>query len=292
MTRTAPLHRALRTALAAVGVLGLLLVAVWPSGAARAAGPDGRLQLAENLDQAPGFEPEPEFPKERDWAISLGIIGSVRPDFPGADDYSFAYAPNFSIVWRDRLFLRNETAGINLVRNKTFRAGLDARRDHGRGEEDSIAGLEEVDDGVEVGGFLRYDPGPLRLHLAYRQEVASGHEGALAILGASTKISLAGYGWVRVEGEATLASAGYMRAFFGIDAAGSTASGLAPHDPGAGFRDLSLSLSSGYRFLEHWTLGGVVTYRHLVGGAANSPIVEDRGSPHQFHAGLGLSYTF
>jgi outer membrane scaffolding protein for murein synthesis (MipA/OmpV family) len=254
--------------------------------------PGRRDQLTENLDDAPGFEPEAEPPEEGDWAISVGAIGSIRPEFPGADSYELGVAPNFSVVWRDRLFLKNETAGVNLIKTKTFRAGLDVRRGHGRGDEDELEGLDEVDDGVEVGGFLRYDPGPLRFSLSVRRDVASGHEGTLVVLGASTKTSLPGVAWVRVKGEATLASAGYMRAFFGVDAAGSAASGLAAHKPDAGFRDLGVSLTTGYRFFEHWTLGGVLTYRRLVGGAADSPIVEDRGSPNQLHAGLGLSYSF
>jgi len=281
----------MRRALLASGLCAVL-AAAGPAGAGQAEGPGLRVQLAENLDEAPGFEPEPKFPEERDWAISVGMIGSIGPEFPGADSYEFGYAPNFSIVWRDRLFLKNETAGVNLIKNETFRAGLDVRRDHGRGDEDELEGLDEVDDGVEVGGFLRYDPGPLRLYLSFRQDVASGHEGALAVLGASTKVSLAGTGWVRVKGEATWASASYMRAFFGVDAAGSSASGLAAYKPDAGFRDLGVTLSSGYRFFQHWTIGGVLIYRRLVRGAADSPIVEDRGSPNQLQAGLGLSYSF
>jgi outer membrane protein len=281
----------MRRALLAPGLCAAL-AAAGSAGAGQAEGPGLRVQLAENLDETPGFEPEPELPEEGDWAISVGMIGSIGPEFPGADDYSFGYAPNFSIVWRDRLFLKNETAGVNLIKNETFRAGLDVRRDHGRGHEDELEGLDEVDDGVEVGGFLRYDPGPLRLYLSFRQDVASGHEGALVVLGASTKISLAGTGWVRVKGEATLASASYMRAFFGVDAAGSAASGLAAYKPDAGFRDLGVTLSTGYRFFEHWTLGGVLTYRRLVRGAADSPIVRKRGSPNQLQAGLGLSYSF
>ena len=141
-------------------------------------------------------------------------------------------------------------------------------------------------------GFLRLDLGRVRLRLQIHRDVASGHGGTLAQLGASTKLGLGGRAWGRLKLETTLASARYMRAFFGVDAAGAAASGLAPHDPGAGFRDLAVSLSGGYRFFGHWTLGGVLTYRRLVGGAADSPIVEDRGSPNQLRAGLGLSYTF
>jgi len=285
----------MRRALLAPGLCAAL-AAVGPASAGPAEGPGHAVQLAENLDDAPALEPEvwPDLFDERDWKFRLGVVGGIRPDFPGADSTSWRVAPDFSIVWRDRLFVKNETAGVNLITNEELKAGLNVKRAHGRGEHDEgdLAGLGEVDDGVEAGGFLRLDLDPLRLRLQVHHDVASGHGGTLAKLGASTKLNLGGRAWGRVKIETTLASGRYMRAIFGVDARQSADSGLPEYAPGAGFKDVGVELTSGYHFTEHWSLAGLVAYSRLVRGAAASPIVRERGSPNQFVAGLGLFYRF
>lgn len=272
------------------------LWAAWPAGAGQAEGPSRQAQLAESIDDAPtfGFDFWPDILDPRDWDITLGVVGGVVPDFQGADSYSFRAAPHVRIVWRDRLFVKNETAGVNLIKTQDLKLGLSVKRAHGRGEhgESDLAGLGEVDDGVEAGGFLRLDLDRLRLRLQVHHDFASGHEGTLAKLGASTKLRLGGRAWGRVKVETTLASGRYMRSFFGVDARQSANSGLAEYAPGSGFKDVGVELTSGYHLTEHWSLGGLAAYSRLVRGAADSPIVRERGSPNQFVAGLGLFYRF
>jgi outer membrane scaffolding protein for murein synthesis (MipA/OmpV family) len=261
------------------------LASAWPADAGQAEGPGRQAQLAENIDDAPtfGFDFWPDILDPREWDLTLGVVGGVVPDFPGADSYSFRATPHVRIVWHDRLFVKNETAGVNLIKTRDLKLGLSVN---------DLAGLGEVGDGVEAGGFLRVDRGRLRLHLQFHHDVASGHGGTLVKLGASTRLRLAGRAWGRVKAEATLASAPYMRAFFGVDARQSADSGLPEHAPGTGVKDLAISLSSGYDLTDHWSVGGVAGYSRLLGGAADSPIVRERGSPDQFVAGLGLFYRF
>ena len=82
---------------------------------------------------------------------------------------------------------------------------------------------------------------------------------------------------------------------FGINAAGSAASGLAIHDPDGGLASIGTSLLathslSGRR--KGLALFGVAAYKRLQGDIAASPIVCDTGSPNQFFASVGLGYTF
>ncbi len=280
----------MRRALLAPGLCAAL------AAAGPAWGADHRPQLAQDLDDAPALEPEawPQAPEAREWKLRVGAVGGIRPDFPGADSYSWRVAPDYSIVWRDRIFLKNETAGVNLIDGEDFKAGLNVKRAGGRGAQDEgdLAGLGEVDKGVEVGGFLRLDLGDVRLRLQIHRDVASGHQGTLAQLGASTKLRLGGRSWGRLKLETTMASARYMRAFFGVDPQQSADSGLPEYRPDDGFKDVGVELSSGYRLTDHWSLAGAVAYSRLVRGAAASPIVRERGSPNQFAAGLGLFYRF
>lgn len=282
------------SARAALPLLWAVLAAVGPAGAARAeqpgSAPEESAPAAPEVE--PAAEPDKESTEEPAWEFRIGMIGGIAPKWQGSDSYRFRYAPNYSVVWRDRLFVKNESAGVNLIKSKTFDAGLIARRGPGRGNPNDLEGLDDVDDGVEVGGVLEFDPGPISFHLAYYQDVASGHGGSLGVLGASTKVTLVGSLEIRARAEATLASGDYMDAFFGVDAEGAAKSGLDRFDAGAGFKDVGLIVGTGYEITEHWTLALNLTYRRLVGDAADSPIVRDRGSPHQFRAGLGLFFNF
>jgi outer membrane protein len=43
---------------------------------------------------------------------------------------------------------------------------------------------------------------------------------------------------------------------------------------------------------EHWLLGAGVMFMRLVGNAADSPIVDDAGSPNQISGRLGIAYAW
>jgi len=47
-----------------------------------------------------------------------------------------------------------------------------------------------------------------------------------------------------------------------------------------------------FSFSENWHLSGGVVYTRLLGDAADSPVVDDRGSKDQIFAGLGIAYAW
>jgi len=82
---------------------------------------------------------------------------------------------------------------------------------------------------------------------------------------------------------------------FGIDAAGSAASGLAVHDPDGGLASIGGSVLATHSLSGKrtgWALFGVASYKRLQSDIAASPIVRDTGSPNQFFASIGIGYTF
>jgi MipA family protein len=90
----------------------------------------------------------------------------------------------------------------------------------------------------------------------------------------------------------TYMSADYANSYFGVTALGSAASGLPVFDAGAGFRDVGVTFVANYELNENWSLNGIGSFTRLLGDAAASPIVAERGSSNQFLGGLGFSYTF
>ena len=83
-----------------------------------------------------------------------------------------------------------------------------------------------------------------------------------------------------------------MSTFFGVRSRDSAQSGLAAFDADAGFRDVRLTLGVVVPITEHWLVGAGVMFMRLVGDAADSPIVDDAGSPNQISGGLGAAYAW
>ena len=242
--------------------------------------------ISEEINEEPGSEDAKD--TDRKWAISIGVATGVAPDYEGSNDYEFGFGPNISASWRDTIFYRGKSLGVNIIRQKNLKAGLIAARAAKRKEDDNdkLEGLGDVDGGIEVGGFVSYRNKPWRFNAEARQEVDSGHEGALLELSAGTYLPLV-TPLVFVELGTTLASDDYMESFFGVDSQQSANSGLKKYNADAGIKDVNLSISAGYPLSDRWRVAVMVEYKRLLGDAADSPIVDDK---NQFVAGLGLTY--
>ena len=241
---------------------------------------------SEEIDEAPGYEDPKD--KERKWTVSIGLTSGVSPDYEGSNNYDFGYGPNFALSWRDTIFYKGKTLGVNLINNKNFKAGPIMSWTSGRDEDDNdkLEGLGDVDSSIEVGGFLSYRKKPFRFKMEARQDADSGHEGALVELSAGTSLPFE-KPLVFIALGTTWASDDYMESFFAVDAQQSADSGLKKYDAEAGIKDVSVSMTSGYKITNRWRIGGKLEYKRLVGDAADSPIVDDE---NQFLVGISLSY--
>ena len=242
--------------------------------------------VSEEINEEPGFEDDKD--ADRKWAISIGVAGGFAPDYEGSNDYEFGFGPNISASWRDTIFYRGKSLGANLIRRENLKAGLILAKASGRDEDDNdkLEGLGDVDSGLEVGGFVSYKINSWRYKAEARQEVDSGHEGALVELSIGTNLPFT-KPLVFVELGTTWVSDDYMESFFGIDAKQSANSGLDRHNAEAGIKDVNVSISAGYPITKRWRIGTMVEYKRLLGDAADSPIVDDK---NQFTAGISLSY--
>jgi outer membrane protein len=242
--------------------------------------------ISEEINEAPGYE-DPE-DAQRQWALSLGVAGGVAPDYEGSDDYEFGFGPNIAFSWRDRIFYKGKSLGANLLKTKNLKAGPILSWTSGRDEDDNnrLTGLGDVDSSIEAGGFIAYRMKPMRFRMEIRQDVNSGHEGALVELSGGTGLPF-DKPLVFLSLGATWASDDYMENFFGIDAQQSAASGLQEYSAESGIKDVNLGLTAGYSITNRWRVGGKLEYKRLVGDAEDSPIVDDE---NQFLAGITLSY--
>lgn len=90
----------------------------------------------------------------------------------------------------------------------------------------------------------------------------------------------------------TYGSGDYMDTYFGVSSGDSARSGLNQFNADSGLRDFRVPVMAIFSFNEHWHASGGVIYSRLLGDAADSPIVDNRGSKNQLFAGVGLAYAW
>ena len=217
----------------------------------------------------------------------------VRPDYEGSDDYEFAWAPDIKISWRDIIVLQGRSLRA-IYRNGGLKVGpliaLESGRDDG--DNNALRGLGDIDTGLSGGAFLTYEViDRVTLETEFRKEFAGGHGGALWDFGVGLRLPFE-KPLIKGYAGATYASDDYMSEFFGVNAVQSANSGLPVFGADAGIKSVTLSLSSGFDIDETWVIGARIIYSRLVGDAADSPIVDQRGSENQITLGVGLSAQF
>lgn len=230
--------------------------------------------------------------EEEELLIRIGVIGGVAPEYQGSDEYELSYAPNIYIVWHDFLFIKGRKLGIQAFNSTHFYGGAFVRYTGGRSDNnDGLEALGDISRTFTSGAYLNYRYEGIRLKTEVRHDFFEEGHATLLIASLSSRIP-----WrdplFQLSVETTWASKEYMNTFFGISRFQSMQSGLAQFDANSGIRDVSFNLGTAYKFDEHWSVSAQAIYQHLLGDAADSPIVRDVGSENNFILGLGLNYTF
>lgn len=245
-------------------------------------------------------QPPEQAPEKKTWDIRLGAGALYQPDYEGSDDYEVSPIPLLMINYRDLVFLRGTTLGANAFTwqgprpSDKLQAGPLVRYQFGRDADDSddLRGMGDIDAAVELGGFITYSIGPWSTGLTLFQDVSGAHDGFTAKLAAGHRHAFSPKLRLRSELYTTWADESYTETYFGVTATQSARSGLRRYQPEGGVKDIGLSLDLDYSLTESWTVTGRLGYKRLLGDAADSPLVQDRGSANQFSTGLLLSYRF
>jgi outer membrane scaffolding protein for murein synthesis (MipA/OmpV family) len=236
--------------------------------------------------------------------FALGVLS--KPEYQGSSDQSIGPLIAGRLAY-DNYYIETATlsASIALRANVSPWSGIEfgpvLGRRFGRSDVENkrVRLLGDIDDSTEAGAFMRVpfrdvltsrDEAAIEVH--YVHDVSSTASGGLLFFGGSYRfdpinrlrlraIALAGYGSDR-----------YNQTFFGVTQAGAAASGLPEYKASSGIRDVSLTLTANYGITGGWGINGVVSFKRLMGDAADSPIVTREGEENQISFGLGLSYRF
>jgi outer membrane protein len=231
------------------------------------------------------------------WTVTLGGELRISPRFEGSSNYWVYPFPVFNVRRAGTPLPFRATRdgfGLALFDYGPFRAGPvgKVRMPRWESSDDALRGLGDVNFAVEVGAFAEFWWTPwLRTRAELRQGFG-GHTGIVAdltgdvVVPATPQLTLSG------GPRLSLASGAALQPYFGIDLAQSLTSGLPIYDAKGGVRSIGAGAKARYQWTPAWATHAFVEYERLTGGAANSPLVVQRGSPDQTVFGVGATYSF
>jgi len=242
----------------------------------------------------------------------VGMGAGLFPVYEGADELGATAQPLADIRYPGLFFLKGASVNPNdgqasaglTVLNLTYAKGSDTkarfslgpqvryRSDRDEDDSDALSGMGDVDDSVEVGGFLEASTGPLSAEVSVAQDVGSGHDGLLVAFGTKYTAPISDRLTVAAGLSTSWADADYTQTYFGISSAQASQSGLAAFDGGSGFKDVGVQIEASYALSDDWAINGQAGYQRLLSDAADSPLVDQEGSADQFLALIGVTYRF
>ncbi len=231
------------------------------------------------------------------WTVKIGIGGELKPDFEGANRYLLSPVPIISIERAGsnaRFDSPRDNPSLALIDFGGFRAGLVGKYTSARTATrySELTGLGDVKAAMELGVFAEYFPVDWFRARAELRRGFGGHDGIVADLSADAILPLSDR-WTWSGGPRfSFADTGATAPYFGITAAQALTSGLPAFDAKGGAHSVGAGTQLKYQITPQWETHGYVEYDRLLGDAAASPLVTQRGSPNQAKVGVGVSYSF
>lgn len=231
------------------------------------------------------------------WYLKVGGALLHAPRFEGASNRSVMFQPLVSLGKHGpaaRFTSRNDGISLALVDSGSFRTGAAGKFIWGRdsGTHSAVNGLSPVRFGGELGAFADFYPTDFaRVRAEVRHGIRS-HSGVVVDLSADAFFDVTDAIRISAGPRATWASAKYFDAYYGVDANESAVTGLAPYSPGSGFKSIGLGGAVTWKATDQLDTSIFAEYSRLVGPAANSSLVRERGSRNQLTIGASAIYRF
>jgi outer membrane scaffolding protein for murein synthesis (MipA/OmpV family) len=223
--------------------------------------------------------------------LSIGGGALYAPTYLGSDRYDVDPIPLFDLRYADRVFLSTRDGlGLNLLEpGSNWRAGPVVKYRMARDQDDdrALRGMGDVDAAGEAGGYVHYDLRPFTMGAELRQGFG-GHDGVIGDLFVTWSTRLSDSLLLTVGPKATMASRDFTETYFGVTAAQAARTGYRAYAPDGPFMSYGLGASLRYRVNDYLSLGGFAGIDRIAGDAADSPLVDQAGSPTQARLGLTL----
>jgi len=270
------------------------------------------ISYSASAQERPSSSAEQQRPDQRPitsngWTLALGGGALLSPNYLGDDAYSLSVVPYIRVTKGDR-FTASVQEGLKYVafKGEDFRAGPRVSLGFGRQEDggstfriagnrtNDLLGLGDIDPSLSFGGFAELDIGKLTAS-ANLEKAVTGHKGLTGGIAVNYK------GIIRRKGPPIIYSLGpkldfaddkYQTAYFGINTPQSIASGLTEYNASGGVVSYGASMTVIFPITDDVATTFISSYTRLVGDAARSPLVQERGSKNQGFVGLVTTFSF
>jgi outer membrane protein len=232
------------------------------------------------------------------WVVTVGGYGVYEPAFPGAKDYVFSGRPIIDVHQagaREWLTLPNDSFSLTLYQTDSFRVGAAGDYLNHRQQSDApsaLKGINNIDYTLEAGAFAEYYPAPF---LRTRVEVLQGLTGADGFEAnfMADFIYRPAPQWLFTAGpRMQIVNDKYASAFYSISATEASVAALTPYHAAGGINSAGVDATARYYFNEKFSVRGFAEWDRLLGDAADSPLVKQKGSADQLEVGIGAAYRF
>lgn len=224
----------------------------------------------------------------------LGPGVSYQPHDPSGSRYDTVALPYMDLDWGDVNLSSDEGLVWRAFKAGGFKAGPYINYLQGRTSNGSLRGLRDVSDMAEGGAFIEYAPADFwRVFAGLGSAMGGGGQGGLlgrigGELGYPLGMGIIGSSNVTAH----FADGRQAQTFFGVGAEQAQASGIGQYNASGGFQNLTLTQNIQFPLGNNWSLMTSASWIHLVGSAADSTIVRDRGNVNQGQVQTALSYKF
>lgn len=232
-----------------------------------------------------------------DLEFQAGAMGVITPKYEGSKSYEATGVPFVFPGGKDGdddlSFVDFDSVQYRIIKSGAFEAGPLAGVWLGRSDSDGakLAGLGDIDAGLVIGGYGAYRLGYTKFQASYHHQVTGEDVGGLVRLRADAEVPMSpGFKLLAGVG-ANYATNQFMDKNFGVSSAQAATSlaRLPVYNPGDGFKDIFVGAGAEVDLTERWTARIYGEYSRLIGGAADSPVIE---TEDQFFAMLSISYQF
>lgn len=221
------------------------------------------------------------------WTLGVGV--ATVPEFEGSDEYEAQPVPVVDVGIGPIFAKTGEGIGFNVIDTPIITAGASIKWMPGYDDDEVPAGIDKVDGEIGARVFASTRLNGVTATIAATQAITDTDRGLLINAGVAYPMPASKRLTITPSAGTTWADDNYMTSYFGIDPSEAAASDLDRYDPTSGFKDIHFRVSASDRITDSINALGSVGITHLLGEAADSPLVERKTQPTAL---LGLAYTF
>ncbi|WP_028453947.1 MipA/OmpV family protein [Chitinilyticum litopenaei] len=232
----------------------------------------------------------------KNWQVSTAVGAVVGPNYSGGGKLEFGPLVDVTVVHKSG-FTLGSGRGIGYLRQlddwelfaNISASGSREEKDGKDGDKNRLQGMGKISSGAQFGLSVAHEFGPVGMELAWTTGLAEKNRGNTLILSASLPVYQSEMLQLSVNGNLVGGDSKYLQRWYGVDALQSQNSGHRQYRPGAGLHEGSVGLALAMPVGKQLNWITAVNYTQLLGDAADSPLVEKKGS---VSASSGLQYQW